>query len=416
MDRNLELFNPFTFRDIYRLAFQYMDNEKDTGCNRKPFEMNSLSRFSLGLSSRGLIAMGFFFFTTQHSFPDTVPSLASVLEPIRAKYQIPALAGAIFTTDGVVEMAAVGVRKSGATVPVTSDDLWHLGSDTKAMTATLAGTFVAAKKLSWDAKVVSFFPEIADRVPAVMKSVTLGQVLAHQAGLVENLDWNALSKRGSMTERRLAAAQAALTAPAYAPGTFRYSNTDYVVVGAILEKISGKSWEDLMRERLFAPLGMGSAGFGGTGTVGQIDQPWPHLESGVPMPINGPSVDNPEVMGPAGTVHCPMKDWAKFLVDQLRGGTGEEALLPNEIYQAMQTAAPPSNYAYGWGVTSRPWAGGKAVTHAGSNTMNFAVCWLAPARKFGVLVCCNRGGDIAGKACDAAASALIQRYLASAKN
>src|SRR5580658_10879875 len=126
---------------------------------------------------RRLVMMAFFF-TAAHSFADNEPSLASVLEPIRAKYNLPALAGAIFNTDGLVEMAAVGVRKAGTTVPVTTDDLWHLGSDTKAMTATLAGTFVAENKLSWDAKVVSFFPEIADSVPEAMKNVTLSQVLS----------------------------------------------------------------------------------------------------------------------------------------------------------------------------------------------------------------------------------------------
>jgi hypothetical protein len=61
--------------------------------------------------------MAFFFVGAQHSFADTAPSLASVLEPIRAKYHLPALAGAIFNTEGVVEMGAVGVRKVGTTVP-----------------------------------------------------------------------------------------------------------------------------------------------------------------------------------------------------------------------------------------------------------------------------------------------------------
>jgi CubicO group peptidase (beta-lactamase class C family) len=343
--------------------------------------------------------------------------LPATLESICAQYHLPALAGAIFTTDGVVEMAAVGVRKKGDSTPVTTDDLWHLGSDTKAMTAALAGTYVVEKKLSWDDKVVSFFPEIADQVPAAMRNVTLGQVLSHQAGLIDNLDWWTSFKTGSLTEQRQKAAHIALTAPAYAPGTYHYSNTDYVVIGAILEKIGGKPWEDLIRERLFQPLGMSSAGFGGTGTVGKIDQPWPHLDKGVPTSTNGPTMDNPAVMGPCGAVHCTMTDWAKFLTDQLRGGTGMKAFLPNEIYQAMQPNAPVSGdgYGYGWGVCTRDWAGGKALNHAGSNTMNYCVAWLAPGRKFGVLVVCNQGGAAAAKATDDAASDMILRYLAKSK-
>jgi CubicO group peptidase (beta-lactamase class C family) len=367
--------------------------------------------------SRALIVMGFFWLTTPPSKAASVPSLDAVLQPILDEYHLPGMAAAIFTTDGVTEMGAAGVRKAGSTVNVTKDDLWHWGSDTKMMTALLAGTFVAEGKLSWDAKVISFFPEFDDdAVPAAQRDVTLSQVLRHQAGLMENLNWAELSKTGSLGEQRLAAVRLALTKPAYPPGTFHYSNTDYVIVAAILEKISGKPWEDLMRERVFAPLGMKTAGFGGVGTMGQIDQPWPHAATGVAAPINGPLMDNPAVMAPAGEGHGSMKDWTAFLIDELRGATRLKALLPAAIYRAMQTPGPrskPDGYGYGWGTCDRSWAGGLALNHSGSNTMNFCVCWLAPGRKFGVAVCTNQGGDLAAKACDDAASALIKRYLAA---
>ena len=365
---------------------------------------------------RALTIMGFFWLTTRPTAVDPALSLDAVLLPILAQYNLPGLAAAIFTTNGLTEMGAVGVRKVGSTVNVTKDDLWHWGSDTKMMTALLAGTFVAEKKLSWDAKVLSFFPEFTDALPAAQRDVTLSQILRHQAGLAENVDWGALSKTGSLGEQRLAAVRMALTSPAYPPGTFHYANTDYVVVGAILEKIGGQPWEDLMRERIFVPLGMSTAGFGGVGTMGQIDQPWPHAATGITAPFNGPLMDNPAVMGPAGIAHGSMKDWTAFLVDELRGATGLKALLPGDIYRAMQTPAPgskPDGYGYGWGTCDRSWAGGAALNHSGSNTMNFCVCWLAPGRKFGVAVCTNQGGDVAAKACDDTASALIRRYLAA---
>ena len=105
-----------------------------------------------------------------------------------------------------------------------------------------------------------------------------------------------------------------------------------------------------------------------------------------------------------------MADWAKFLSDQLRGDTGMKALLPADIYKAMHTASATYPVGYGWGVVARPWAGGNALSHAGSNTMNYCVCWLAPAKKFGVLVCTNQGGDEAAKACDDASAAMIRRF------
>jgi CubicO group peptidase (beta-lactamase class C family) len=342
-------------------------------------------------------------------------TLSDLLERVRAKYHLPALAGAIVTDDGVVDMAAVGVRKAGTNVAVTTGDLWHLGSDTKAMTALLAGTFVAQGKLSWNDKVVSFFPEIADKIPAANRDITIAQVLSHRAGLEGNLPrWQAVLLAGPITDQRRAAAEAALQSPAYAPGAFHYSNCDYVVIGAILEKLGGKSWEDLMRERIFQPLHMDSAGFGGTGTVGQIDQPWPHRADGSPVPSNGPLTDNLPYMAPAGAVHCTMADWGKFLADQMRGGSGKQALLPAAIYTAMQTPALNSDYGFGWMIVPRPWAGGKMLSHAGSNTMNFAACWLGPARGYGVLVCSNRGGDALGQATNEAQEAMLRWYAAGA--
>jgi CubicO group peptidase (beta-lactamase class C family) len=348
------------------------------------------------------------------------PSLANQLEVIRAKYNVPALGGAIFTTDGLQEIAVTGVRKRGDPTPATKDDLWHLGSDTKAMTAALLGTYVAEGKIRWDDKVTVYFPEIASQIPAANRDVTLTQILEHKAGLPANLPWgerflDAFVRTDSLVEERRAAARRALLSPAYLPGAFHYSNCDYVVIGAIVEKIGGRPWEDLLRERIFQPLGMTSPGFGGLGTPGRVDQPWPHNGNGDPMPANGPAIDNPPVMGPAGTIHCTMTDWSKFLVDQLRGGCGEKALLPPEIYQAMQTdpASKGDGYAFGWGVCPRDWAGGKALNHAGSNTMNFCDAWLAPAKKFGVLVVCNQGGDAAAKAADDACFMLIQRHQAA---
>jgi CubicO group peptidase (beta-lactamase class C family) len=336
------------------------------------------------------------------------PALAAILEPIRVKYQLPALAGAIFTPEGMVKMAAVGVRKAGTDIPVTVNDLWHLGSDTKVMTAMLAGTFVAEKKLSWDDKVLSYFPELAQKVPPAMKDITIRQVLWHQAGLSENLSlWSRFFLRGSPSQQRQMAVETILEYPAYTPGTFHYANNDYILIGAILEKLGGKPWEELMRERLFAPLHMESAGFGGTGTVGQIDQPWPHFASGIPAPSNGPDADNAAYMGPCGSVHLCMADWVKFLADQMRGGGGMPALLPAALYAEVQSPGPSSDYGFGWVIVQREWAGGKALCHTGSNTMNFCDCWLAPARNFGVLVCVNQGGGEAFKASDDAVGAMI---------
>ena len=94
-------------------------------------------------------------------------------------------------------------------------------------------------------------------------------------------------------------------------------------------------------------------------------------------------MDNFEVMGPAGTLHCSIADWAKFIADQLCGAEGKPALLKPETYTKLHTATPPEgDYALGWMIRDRGWGGGKVLSHSGSNTMNYAIVWVAPKRNF----------------------------------
>jgi D-alanyl-D-alanine carboxypeptidase len=157
-------------------------------------------------------------------------------------------------------------------------------------------------------------------------------------------------------------------------------------------------------------LQMRSVGFGGTGSRGKIDQPWGHKEGARPVRGNGPSVDNPPIVGPAGRVHCTIQDWAKFVADLLRGARGEPALLKSSTYQALQTPQFGGDYAFGWIVVNRDWGGGAVLHHSGDNTMNHANVWIAPQHDFAVLVCINQGGNSALKASDEAAATLIRLH------
>jgi len=181
------------------------------------------------------------------------------------------------------------------------------------------------------------------------------------------------------------------------------------------EQVTGTSWEEMMSSAVFDPLGMTSAGFGGVGTPGEVDQPWGHGANGKPVNGNGPAVDNPPVLGPAGRVHCKLEDWAKFVADQLRGARGDSALLKPETYRVLHTPPFGGNYALGWSVSDREWGGGKVLSHAGSNMMNYALIWMAPLHDFAVLVVTNQGGPAAERGCDQAAGALIGRIRGSSR-
>jgi CubicO group peptidase (beta-lactamase class C family) len=335
-------------------------------------------------------------------------AVTGVLKPIRQKFNVPAMAAAVVTGDGLKFAGAVGVRERGTKIPVGIDDLWHLGSDGKAMTSTLIARLVERGQLKWDSTLAEVFPDIAPQMNPAFQQVTLLQLLSHRAGLPANLNLPDYLGNDTQSLRLRAVRRELAKAPQSTPGsTFAYSNVGYIIAGAVVEKITGKSWEQAVTDEVFDPLQMQSAGFGGTGTPGQIDQPWPHTADGQPAPSNGPAMDNPPVMGPAGRVHCSIQDWARFIQDQLRGARGESALLKPESYQTLQTPPFGGDYALGWIVAQRGWAGGKALNHGGDNTMNFSNVWIAPARNFAILVCVNQSGDIAFKATDEAVAALI---------
>ena len=345
--------------------------------------------------------------------PDFCPvtgdaAVTSALKPIRQKYNVPAMAAALVTSDGIKFVGAVGVRKRGTEIPVGLDDLWHLGSDGKAMTSALIARLVESGKLRWDSTMSEVFPELAGQMDPGFQKVTLLQLLSHRAGLPANL--TLLDYLGNDVESlRLRAVRNELAKkPLTKPGsTYAYSNIGYIIPAAVVERVTGETWERAITDDVFAPLQMKSAGFGGTGTPGAIDQPWPHTADAQPALQNGPEMDNPPVMGPAGRVHCSIQDWGKFVQDQLRGARGEPALLKPGSYQTIQTPPFGGDYALGWVVAQRDWAGGKALNHGGDNTMNFANVWVAPGRDFAILVCVNQSGDTAFKATDEAVGAMI---------
>jgi CubicO group peptidase (beta-lactamase class C family) len=323
------------------------------------------------------------------------PELAQILAAVIQKHDIPAMAAAIVTSKGLQKAGVAGVRKRNTTVAASIDDLWHLGSNTKAMTATLAGILVEKGVLDWDTEIAACFPELKEGIEQELRKVTITQLLAHRSGLPANLAWRSIIPDGSVMEQRRAAAELALwNSPEYPPSSKTlYSNLGYVIAGAMIEAKTGRSWEENMRELVFAPLDMSSAGFGGLGTPGEIDQPWGHLSGGKPVDINGPKADNALVIGPAGTVHCTIQDWAKFVADQLRGARGKTGLLSVEGYQKIQGTPFDDQYGLGWLVLQREWAGGKALNHCGCNTMFYANVWMAPQRDFAILVCANQGTD-----------------------
>ena len=324
--------------------------------------------------------------------------IVTILQDIQRTHHVPAMGAAVVRSSGLIALGVVGWRKLGDATPVTINDQWHLGSNTKSMTATLAARLIDRGVLRWDSTVTDSF----SFVPKTWQGVTLDHFLVHRSGAVANIDWHLQLNRTAGV--RTITAIPPTTKPG---GEMLYSNAGYMMAGAMLEKATGRSWEQLMAEELWKPLGITAGGFGGMGTVGQIDQPWGHKPEGIVVG-NGPAADNTTVFGPAGPVHMPLADWSRYIADQLIGARAQPALLTTDSYRHLHQPWPGDTYARGWLVVPRGWAKGNALTHTGSNTMHFAVVWMAPQIDLAILVCCNQGD--ANAACDEVASALIKIF------
>jgi CubicO group peptidase (beta-lactamase class C family) len=321
-----------------------------------------------------------------------------------------ALAGMVLTRDGgVIWNEAAGCRRADQPTPVTGEDLWHLGSNTKAMTAALYARLVEQGKAKWGATVPELFPDL--KTHPAWAATTIEQLMSHRAGLSDpallSTAWLISARtdpRPLRDQRRALAAKAFGAPPMGKPGTYEYANTDFIVVGAAIERIADAPWEDVIRAELFEPLEITTAGFGAP----QGDQPWGHYRDGTPLDPTGPS-DNPAALGPAGTAHMSLQDYAKFLRLFMTDGAG--VLSPDSI---RRLTTPPTaedrDYALGWGTfRSRPWAKGPVLFHEGSNTFWRIVTLVAPARGIAVVTATN--DDARGaKAAQSLALKLVQQY------
>ena len=346
--------------------------------------------------------------------PPETKDVSALLAPIIKKRDVPGMAAAVVHQGETVALGVAGIRTRGKAEEVEVADRFHIGSDTKAMTAMLCGILVDEGKLTWDQTLGETFPDVKESMHPDYQAVTLQQLLTNRGGapgdLAKDELWGQLWRhKGNPTSaRRLLLKGVTSKSPQAAAGEkFIYSNAGFAIAGHMAEKVTGKSWEDLMRAKIFRPLGMATAGFGAPGPRANNDQPRGHKDDGSPVEP-GPGADNPVAIGPAGIVHCSIGDWAKFAAANLPSAQ-TKLVKPATLKKLHTPAAGEPKYAMGWGIADgQPWAGGPALTHAGSNTMWYAVAWLAPEKDFAVLIACNQANS---EACNDAAIALIRDHF-----
>ncbi|MEO1225503.1 MAG: serine hydrolase domain-containing protein [Pseudomonadota bacterium] len=299
--------------------------------------------------------------------------------------------------DGAEGLAVAGVRALGSDTPIEPEDLWHLGSNTKSMTATLVARLDEAGEIGWDATIGETLGATLPEMDPAYRNVTIRQLLAHRSGLPANLGvLQVLPLVGMAADRdliadRLSYARATLSRPPEStPGTdYLYSNAGYIVVGAMLEAATGTPWETLMAREVFGPLGLTSAGFGPPGTVDALDQPRGHqgtIADGLtPMEPNE-RADNVPALGPAGTVHMSASDLLAYLVAHLNA---DPSFLSPASWTALHSPEDGHDYVAGWLALSEG-----TLLHTGSNTFWYMLVVLWPDRGEALMLAAN-AGDIA---------------------
>lgn len=335
--------------------------------------------------------------------------LEYLVSGILARKKIPGLVVAVVTKSGVESIAVAGIRQQGKSDLITVADRMHLGSCTKAFTATLCAALVSDGKLKWSSTIGELLGSDVPAMHAEWKSVTIEELLRHRSGAPSAPPpevWKtAFACTDPPRDCRTAFVHSILSnATAQVRGTFAYSNQGYAIVGRMIEIASGKDYESLLAERVLVPLTIKDFGFG-IPSKKDPNSPSGHTEDATPR-----DMDNPTAIASAGTLHMPVGEWAKFIAFHLGAKPPAElAGVADELSHLHARGDIEPFEALGWMTAERGW-GGKVLTHSGSNTLWHCVAWLSPEKGFAVLAACNQGGDAAAKACDEACGAAIDVF------
>lgn len=303
----------------------------------------------------------------------------------------PAVYVAIVDETGVRAIGAEGVKKWGGDTKASIHDRLYLGSITKPMTATMIATYVyedgSIFSNGWDTTIKDVFGDLIDDIHEDYHEVKLKEILTHQSGIQEFLpdEWED-DPELTLIERRQAAMLATLASEARADrGSVSYSHVGYLVAAAMVERLTGRTWEAEMQERLFKPLGMASAGFGPPVRTDRENEPWGHTLS-VENEWLPTDDDWHVVLQPTAGVHSSMEDLAKFLQlwmddkepmllsrEQIHSLTRLAANENGEILRFLFTGGSPSA---GWWLYSNVFGYGEALNTPGSNGNWYSLVWV----------------------------------------
>jgi CubicO group peptidase (beta-lactamase class C family) len=267
-------------------------------------------------------------------------------DSIRTTFHIPELAYAVVSSDKIHEMQALGYKQINTKIPASLTDRFRIGSNTKTITGFIAALLVKEGKIRWDTKFFDLFPELKAASDPAHYQMNLLELLSFRTRLYsytysydkpEQKDFT-----GDETQQRYQFATWFLKQPAV-PDTsiIHFSNLSYVAASLMLEKVSGKTYKQLVKE-LGKKLNI-DFNFGQPNSL-DSRQPWGHNKDLIPEPPG----DNYKLnwLLPAGNINVNLPDYVKFIQLQLKGLKGESDLLTATEFDYLYSALP--EFAISW--------------------------------------------------------------------
>jgi CubicO group peptidase (beta-lactamase class C family) len=355
--------------------------------------------------------------------PAAPPRIDALVERVRSTFDVPGISLAIVKDDQVVLARGYGVRRLGEPAAADGRTLFGIASNSKVFTATALGLLVEEGKVAWDAPVIRYLPwfQLAD--PYVTRELTVRDLLVHRSGLglgAGDLLWWPPS---TYTRREIAQRLRFVPLETSFRGAYAYDNVLYLVAGEVIESVSGLTWEDFIRTRILARVGMGSSHprFDTAVNGGNVATPHARIEERVRV-VQPFASDN---TNPAGGILSNAEDMAKWMRVLLRRGRLEDGsrLFSEATWRQLSSLVtpmpnpdPPQELeplrtfvqGYALGLNVREYRGHGALTHTGGLVGLVSRVILIPDIGLGVSVLTNQES---GEAFNALAYSVADHYL-----
>ena len=341
-----------------------------------------------------------------------IPCLAqdfdSAVERARKVFDVPGMAVAVVKDGAVVLAKGYGVRKTGEAAPVTAHSLFRIASNTKAFTAAALAMLVDEGKVRWDDRVVDLMPSFQMYDPYVTREMTVTDLLVHRSGLGLGEGDLMFFPPTDLSREEIIRRLRFLKPASSFRSRYAYDNLLYLVAGQLIPAVTGTSWDDFVKQRIFTPLRMNFS-FTRTDAMERkgADVAIPHGKvDGKLVPLAHENVDN---NAPAGSIISCTADLAQWMIVQLNRGQmpngrlfseaeskamwSAETILPIAALPAGAPAAlaaiQPNFYDYGLGWFLRDYRGKKMVYHTGELAGYVSRTTLIPDLKLGIVVLTN---------------------------